>query len=55
MNDKKKKGKVRKKCKEVIASLNNVPEKNSESAFCVLANSFIFGNDAERPKVKDII
>ena len=50
-----KKRKVQKKCKEVMASLQDVSEKYGESISCVLANSFIFGNDAERSEVKDII
>ena len=50
-----KKRKLQKKCKEVMASLHDVSEKYGESISCVLANSFIFGNDAERFEVKDII
>ena len=50
-----KKRKVQKKCKEVMVSLHDVSEKYGESISCVLANSFIFGADAERSEVKDII
>jgi len=49
-----KKRKVQKKCKETMTSLHNVSEKYGESISCVLANSFIFGNDAERSEIKDI-
>ena len=38
-----------------MASLHNVSQKYSKSISCVLGNSFIFGNDPERSKVKDII
>ena len=37
-----------------MTSLHNVSEKYGESISCVLANSFIFGNDAERSEIKDI-
>ena len=38
---------VLKKCIEVMASLNDVSAKYSESISCVLGNAFIFGDDTE--------
>jgi len=49
-----KKRKVQKKCKEAMTSHHDVSEKYGESISCVLANSFVFGNDAERSEIKDI-
>ena len=46
-----KKRKVQKKWKEATTSHHDVSEKYGESISCVLANSFIFGNDAERSEM----
>ena len=43
------------KCREVMASLNDVSAKYNESISCVLGNTFIFGNDTERSEVRDTI
>ncbi|KAL9977019.1 hypothetical protein ACROYT_G014379 [Oculina patagonica] len=46
---------VKKRCKKVTTLLHVVSEKYGDSMSCVLANSFIFGNNAERSEVRDII
>ena len=49
------KRRVLKKCREVMASLNDVSAKYSESISCVLGNAFIFGDDTEKSEVRDTI
>lgn len=43
------------KCKEVLDSISDVSEKYKESIACVLGNSFIYGDDAQRENVRNHI
>ena len=50
-----KKRQVLAKCKEVLDSISDVSEKYQESIACVLGNSFIYGDDAQRESVRNHI
>lgn len=49
------KRRVLNKCGRVMASLSDVSQKYQETISCVLGNSFIFGGEAEKGQVRDII
>lgn len=43
------------KCKEVLDSISDISEKYKESIVCILGNSFIYGDDAQRENVRNHI
>ena len=49
------KRKILKKCKEVMVSVNDVCQKYEESISSVLGNYFVFGGNAEKEEVRDVI
>jgi len=49
------KRRVLNKCGRVMASLSDVSQKYQETISCVLGKSFIFGGEAEKGQVRDII
>ena len=50
-----KKRQIVKKCRKVIASLKDVCEKHQETISCVLGKGFVFGCDAEKDEVTNIV
>lgn len=50
-----KKRQVVAKCKEVLDSISDISEKYKESVACVLGNSFIYGDDAQKETVRNHI
>lgn len=49
------KRKILKKCKEVMVSVNEVCQKYEESISYVLGNYFVFGGNADKEEVQDVI
>ena len=55
LNSSTRKRKILKKCKEVMVSVNDVCQKYEESISSVLGNYFVFGGNAEKEEVQDVI